>query len=82
MKKQTYTDLCGNVVEVECLEWLEDGSYWDEDEGDYCACARYCINTDEDEDGESVWLNDNFKEVDTEAEPDEDDEDDDEGGAV
>ena len=77
MSKQAYTDICGNVVEVECLEWLEDGSYWDEDEGDYCACARYCINTDED--GESVWLNDDHKEVDLEAEPDEDDEDDDQG---
>ena len=74
MSKETYTDLCGDVIEVESLLWLEDGRYYDEDEGEYCDCSRYCINSEEvDADGESVWLNEDFVEVDPDASPEEDD---------
>lgn len=75
-QKETYTDLFGEVIEVESLLWLEDGEYWDEEQGEYCDCARYCTNSEEtDADGESVWLNDDFVEVDLDAYPEEDDED-------
>jgi hypothetical protein len=69
----TYTNFNGEIIEVECLEWLEDGSYWeygtdfDEDgyeTGKYLPCSRYCIGTDESGDGLSVWLNDDMQEVD------------------
>ena len=69
--KLQYTNLNGEIVEVECLEWLEDGAYFEYDTdfdedgyetGKYHACSRYCINTDGD--GESVWLNDDMQEVD------------------
>ena len=70
-EKETYTDLCGETVVVDTLMWLEDGEYWDEEQGEYCDCSRYCTNAEEkDEDGESVWLNDDFIEVDPDAEPD------------
>lgn len=73
-EKETYTDLWGNLIEVESLLWLEDGRYYDEEQGEYCDCARYCTNSEEtDADGESVWLNDDFIEVDPDAEPDYDD---------
>ena len=46
-----------------------------EEQGEYCDCARYCTNSEEkDADGESVWLNDDFIEVDPDAEPDYDEE--------
>ena len=74
-KKETYTDLFGDVIEVESLLWLEDGEYWDEEQGEYCDCSRYCTNAEEtDADGESVWLNEDFQEVDPDAYPEEDDE--------
>ena len=86
-QKETYTDLFGDVIQVESLLWLEDGRYYDEEQGEYCNCARYCTNAEEkDADGESVWLNDDFVEVDLDAYPEEDDEDegeeDDEGEEV
>lgn len=56
-----YTDLMGCVVQVDQLDWLEDGYYYDDDE--YLPCARYCIG-DEDGDGISVWLNADMQEVD------------------
>ncbi len=73
MSNDTYTNFNGEIIEVECLEWLEDGSYWeygtdfDEDgyeTGEYLPCSRYCIGVDEDGDGISVWLNDDMVEVD------------------
>ena len=76
--KETYTDLWGNLIEVESLLWLEDGEYWDEEQGEYCDCSRYCTNSEEkDADGESVWLNEDYQEVDIDAEPDYDEEDED-----
>ncbi len=74
--KETYTDLWGDVIEVESLLWLEDGKYWCEESEEYLPCSRYCTNSEEkDADGESVWLNDDFVEVDLDAYPEEDDED-------
>ena len=74
-QKETYTDLFGDVIEVESLLWLEDGKYWCEESGEYQTCARYCTNAEEkDADGESVWLNEDYQEVDTDSEPDHDDE--------
>ena len=73
--KETYTDLWGKVIEVESLLWLEDSKYYDEEQGEYLPCSRYCINAEEkDADGESVWLNEDYQEVDTDSEPDHDDE--------
>ena len=69
----TYTNFNGEIIEVECLEWLEDGRYWeygeefDEDgyeTGEYLPCSRYSIGVDENGDGISVWLNDDMVEVD------------------
>ena len=66
-----YTNLSGETVAVERLDWLEDGYYWefaedfDEDgyeHGENLPCARYCIGH-EDGDGVSVWLNDDMQEV-------------------
>ena len=75
LEKETYTDLCGDVIQVESLLWLEDSKYYDEEQGEYLPCSRYCINAEEkDADGESVWLNDDFIEVDPDAEPDYDEE--------
>ena len=80
MSKETYTDLCGDVIQVESLLWLEDGRYYDEEQGEYCDCSRYCTNaTEEGADGESVWLNEDYQEVDLDAYPEEDEEDE-EGG--
>ena len=74
MSKETYTDIFGDVIEVESLLWLEDSRYYDEDEGEYRDCSRYCTNSEEvDADGESVWLNEDFVEVDPDASPEEDD---------
>ena len=74
MSKETYTDLDGDVIEVASLMWLEDGRYYDEDEGEYCDCSRYCTNVGEEgADGESVWLNEDYQEVDPDASPEEDD---------
>ena len=74
MSKETYTDLDGDVIEVASLLWLEDGRYYDVEEGEYRECSRYCTNADEvDADGESVWLNEDFVEVDQDASPEEDD---------
>lgn len=55
--KPTYTNLVGEIVEVDCLDWLEDGL--DED-GE--PCSRYYIG-EEDGDSQSVWLNDDMIEV-------------------
>lgn len=63
-----YTDLSGEIVQVDMLEWLEDGAYFDEDQaGDeytfgMLPCSRYCIGH-VDGDGISVWLNDDMQEV-------------------
>lgn len=73
-QKETYTDIFGDVIEVENLLWLEDSRYYDEDEGEYRDCSRYCTNSEEvDADGESVWLNEDYQEVDPDADPEEDD---------
>ena len=70
--KYEYTNQSGEIVEVDRLEWLEDGIYFeygtdfDEDgyeTGEYMPCSRYCIG-EEDGDGISVWLNDDMVEVD------------------
>ncbi len=75
LEKETYTDLFGDVIQVESLLWLEDGKYYDEEQGEYCDCSRYCTNSEEkDADGESVWLNEDYQEVDPDAEQDYDDE--------
>ena len=80
LEKETYIDLFGDVIQVESLLWLEDGRYYDEEQGEYCDCSRYCINAEEkDADGESVWLNEDYQEVDLDAYPEEDEEDE-EGG--
>lgn len=48
-----YVDLAGNVVKfedgewLENIEWVEDGEIW----------SRYLF------DGNSIWLNENFEEV-------------------
>lgn len=74
VNKETYTDIWGNVIEVASLMWLEDGRYYDVEEGEHRDCARYCTNaTEEGADGESVWLNDDFVEVDPDYYPDSDD---------
>ncbi|QTR47509.1 hypothetical protein J9253_06120 [Thiothrix litoralis] len=68
MSDLQYTDLTGCVVKVPMLDWLEDGSYYDEDQADdedtfgILPCSRYCIGH-EDGDGISVWLNDQMQEV-------------------
>ncbi len=74
--RYTYTDLSGEIITVETLEWLEDGTYWESSEsrsifdddydydlGDNRACSRYSIGVDENGDGISVWLNDDMQEV-------------------
>lgn len=72
MSTYQYTDLTGCVVQVDQLDWLEDGTYseygrdFDEDGYEYVEglpCSRYCIGED-DGDGISVWLNDDMQEVD------------------
>lgn len=63
MSTERYTDLNGNEITVECLEWLEDGTYYDEETDEELPCSRYCIG-EEDGDGISVWLNDDMVEVD------------------
>jgi hypothetical protein len=75
MSNLSYTDLNGEIVQVEMLDWLEDGTYWQSTEsrsvfdddydyelGENRACSRYCIG-DDDGDGISVWLNDDMQEV-------------------
>ena len=75
----TYTDMWGNIIEVESLMWLEDGRYYDVEEGEHRDCSRYCINAEEEgADGESAWLNDDFIEVDPDAYDYDDTEDDEE----
>ena len=67
----TYTDQNGNRVAVPCLDWLEDGSYWEDGEdfdadgyetGDGLPCSRYYIGEAYGE-SQSVWLNDDLVEV-------------------
>ena len=62
--KETYTDLCGDVITVDTLMWLEDGRYYDEETEEELPCSRYCIGGGDDGDGISVWLNDDMVEVD------------------
>ena len=73
MKQETYTNQNGEIVAVDCLEWLEDDAYYeygddfDEDgyeTGEYRSCSRYYIGVDESGDSISVWLNDDMVEVD------------------
>ena len=72
MSKETYTDIFGDVIEVENLLWLEASMYYDEDAEEWRNCSRYCINAEEvGADGESVWLNEDFVEVEPDASPDE-----------
>lgn len=52
------------LIEVECLEWLEDGRYYDDETEEELPCSRYCVGVDEDGEGISVWLNDDMQEVD------------------
>ena len=59
-----YIDFNGENIEVECLDWLEDGTYYDDETDEELACSRYCIGVDSDGDGISVWLNDDMQEVD------------------
>lgn len=67
-KTESYTDLSGEIVQVEMLDWLEDARYWaaadpaDDACGEWLPCSRYCIGH-EDGDGISVWLNDDMQEV-------------------
>lgn len=73
-KTESYTDLNGEIVQVEMLEWLEDGWHgiethvkddvegWRKHEIVF-AISRYCIGVDENGDGISVWLNDDMQEV-------------------
>ena len=67
----SYTNLSGETVTVDMLDWLEDGYYWEVDEdfdedgnesGDNHPCSRYSIG-EIDGDGVSVWLNDDMQEV-------------------
>ena len=58
-----YIDFNGENIEVECLDWLEDGTYYDETEEEELPCSRYYIG-EIDGDSESVWLNDDMQEVD------------------
>ena len=62
--KYEYTDQCGEIIDVDCLEWLEDGTYYDDETDEELPCSRYCIGVDESGDGISVWLNDDMVEVD------------------
>ncbi|WMP16957.1 hypothetical protein [Thiothrix lacustris] len=70
---QSYTTLDGEIVVPECLDWLEDGKYWQNDseedfdddgrENAVCLlCSRYYIG-EIDGDSASVWLNDDMQEV-------------------
>lgn len=62
MSLYEYTDMTGCVVQVETLDWLEDGYHYEGDER--LPCSRYCIGYDEEGDGLSIWLDDDFREVD------------------
>ena len=63
-EKETYTNFNGEIIEVECFEWLEDGRYYDDETEEELPCSRYCIGGGDDGDGISVWLNDDMVEVD------------------
>ena len=63
-EKETYTNFNGEIIEVECFEWLEDGRYYDDETEEELPCSRYCIGVGDDGDGISVWLNDDMVEVD------------------
>ena len=54
---KSYIDIAGNEVIINPDEFyhLESGYYYDED-GEEQSCDRYCIGTDEDGDGLSVWI--------------------------
>lgn len=67
-----YMDLMGNIIYCESLDWLEEREYWYEDQSAWQPCSRYYIGCDEYGDSQTVWLNDEFEEVDPEAYPDED----------
>lgn len=60
MSSYEYTDMTGCVVQVDTLDWLEDGYYYEDDER--LPCSRYCVG-EENGDGVSVWLNDDMQEV-------------------
>ncbi len=53
----------GEAIHVPCLDWLEDGRYYDKESEAWLACSRYYIGTGDDEDGSSVWLNADMVEV-------------------
>lgn len=72
MSTYQYTDMNGVVVQVDQLDWLEDGTYseygrdFDEDGYEYVEwlpCSRYYIG-EAYGDSQSVWLNDDLVEVD------------------
>ena len=58
-----YIDFNGENIEVEQLDWLEDGTYYDADAEEELTCSRYYIG-EIDGDSASVWLNDDMCEVD------------------
>ncbi len=65
----TYTDLGGNSVTVEKMQWLENARYWkpsdhaDDAVGEWLPCSLYWIGIDEDSDDITVWLNADRQEV-------------------
>ena len=61
MKPNQYMSNGEIINAVGDLEWLEDGHYYDEDDVRQ-PCSRYYIG-EVDGDSQSVWLNDEFEEV-------------------
>lgn len=59
-----YIDTLGNICKTaDELEWLEDSRYYDEEQEAWETCSRYCVGTDSNGDSLTVWLNDQFVEV-------------------
>lgn len=59
-----YIDTTGNKIEVECLDYLETGYFFDE-EGEMNICSRFYIG-EIDGDSQSVWLDEDLQEVEAE----------------
>ena len=71
MRNNSNTPTMGNPIAAEAANT---------EEGEHRDCSRYCINAEEvGADGESVWLNEDYQEVDPDAYPDYDDTEDGEG---
>lgn len=68
MTTNAYTNLNGERITVDCLDWLENARYWklsdpaDDASGEWLPCARYYIG-EVDGDSASVWLDDDMQEV-------------------